>query len=106
MLRLFLASASACALIGFAAPAGAEPQGVDAAFLAALDRAGITYGDPAQVIASAKAMCGLMNNGETGLQVVNDIKNQNPALTLDAAARFAAIASNTYCPEHLTPQVG
>jgi hypothetical protein len=29
------------------------------------------------------------------------VRNQNPALTLDGAALFTAIASNTYCPEHL-----
>lgn len=94
-----------CAVIGFAAPAHGEPDGDDAAFLAALHNAGFTYSSPNQVIASAKAACGLMSNGETGLQVIHDIKDQNPGMTMDGAARFAAIASNTYCPEHLTAKV-
>ncbi|WP_246397966.1 DUF732 domain-containing protein [Mycobacterium vicinigordonae] len=78
-----------------------DPDADDAAFLAALKNAGITVPDPARAIVSAQAVCGLMRNGETGLQVLTDVRNQNPALTLDGAALFTAIASNTYCPEHL-----
>lgn len=92
--------------IAFAALAHAEPEGDDAAFLANLSNSGITYSSPGQVIASAKAVCGLMGRGETGLQVVSDIKDQNPGMTLDAAATFAALASSAYCPHHLTPKAG
>lgn len=94
------------AAVGFAAPARADPQGDDAAFLASLDQSGITYSSPVQVIASAKAVCGLMGRGETGLQVVTDIKDQNPGMTMDGAAQFAALASNAYCPHHLAPKGG
>lgn len=94
------------AMIALAAPAYGEPEGDDAAFLAALNNTGITYSSPSQAIASAKAVCGLMSKGETGLQVVHDIRDQNPGMSLDAAAKFAAIASNAYCPEHLTPKGG
>ncbi|OBF89496.1 hypothetical protein A5791_16985 [Mycobacterium sp. 852002-51163_SCH5372311] len=90
--------------ISLAAPAYGEPEGDDAAFLAALENAGFTYSSPGQVITSAKAVCGMMSKGETGLQVVHDIKNENPGMTMDGAARFAALASNAYCPEHLTPK--
>lgn len=92
--------------ISFAPLAHAEPEGDDAAFLASLGNSGITYSSTSQVIASAKAVCGLMGRGETGLQVVSDIKEQNPGMTLDAAATFAALASNAYCPHHLTPKTG
>lgn len=105
MTRL-LALLGACGLIGFAVPAQAEPEGDDAAFLADLNNSGITYSSPAQVITSAKAVCGLMGRGETGLQVVSDIKDQNPGMTMDAAAKFAALASSAYCPHHLTPKAG
>jgi Protein of unknown function (DUF732) len=90
--------------IALAAPGHGEPQGDDGAFLASLNGAGITYNSPAQAIASAKAVCGLMARGETGLQVVSDVKDQNPGMSMDAAAKFAALASNAYCPEHLTPK--
>ncbi|GBG38880.1 DUF732 domain-containing protein [Mycobacterium montefiorense] len=92
--------------IGLATPAHAEPEGDDSLFLARLGDAGITYSSPSQVIASAKAVCGMMGRGETGLQVVSDIKDQNPGMTLDAAAKFAALASDAYCPHHLTPKAG
>lgn len=94
------------AALGYTAPARAEPQGDDAAFLASLDQSGITYSSPVQVIASAEAVCGLMGRGETGLQVVTDIKDQNPGMTMDGAAQFAALASNAYCPHHLAPKGG
>ena len=104
-MRRLLALLGASGLIGFAVPAHAEPEG-DAAFLADLRTSGITYSSPAQVITSAKAVCGLMGRGETGLQVVSDIQDQNPGMTMDAAARFAALASSAYCPHHLTPKAG
>ncbi|OBK96746.1 hypothetical protein A5645_07980 [Mycobacterium asiaticum] len=100
-MRLRSALLAVAALVAFAAPAQADPTGDDAAFLAALANAGISVPNPAQAIASAQAVCGLMRNGETGLQVLTDVKKQNPALTLDGAALFTAIASNSYCPEHL-----
>ncbi|MDP7701975.1 DUF732 domain-containing protein [Mycobacterium sp. TY815] len=100
-MRPALAIAAVVATIGLAAPAHADPNGDDAAFLSALANAGITVPDPNRAITSAQAVCGLMRNGETGLQVLTDVRNQNPGLTLDGAALFTAIASNTYCPEHL-----
>lgn len=105
-MRILTALSGACGAIAFAALAHAEPDGDDAAFLASLGNSGITYSSPAQVIASAKALCGLMGRGETGLQVVTDVKDQNPGMTLDAAATFAALASSAYCPHHLTPKTG
>lgn len=92
---------SAATMIGLAAPGKADPTGDDAAFLTALDQAGITYADPGHAITAAKAMCGLCANGVTGLQLVADLRDYNPGLTMDSAAKFAAIASGAYCPEHL-----
>ncbi|OBF09822.1 DUF732 domain-containing protein [Mycobacterium sp. 852002-10029_SCH5224772] len=105
-MKPLLAVLAAVSVISFAASAHAEPQGDDAAFLANLSNSGITYSNPSQVITSAKAVCGLMGRGETGLQVVSDIKNQNPGMTMDAAAKFAALASSVYCPHHITPKAG
>lgn len=105
-MRLLLALLGAVVVSSFAALAHAEPEGDDAAFLANLSDSGITYSSPSQAIASAKAVCGLMGRGETGLQVVSDVKDQNPGMTMDGAAKFAALASSAYCPHHLTPKTG
>ncbi|TAM63610.1 DUF732 domain-containing protein [Mycobacterium sp.] len=105
-MRFLLALLGAFGVISFAPPAHAEPEGDDAAFLTNLSNSGITYSSPTQVIMSAKAVCGLMGRGETGLQVLSDIKAENPGMTMDAAAKFAALASSTYCPRHLTPKAG
>lgn len=104
-MKSLMSFVSVLTAISLAAPAYGEPDGEDGAFLAALQNAGFTYSSPGQVITSAKAVCGFIGKGETGLQVVRDIKDQNPGMTMDDAARFAAIASNAYCPEHLMPKV-
>jgi hypothetical protein len=70
-------------------------------FLAALNNAGITYRSPAQAVAAGQAVCGLMDNGVSGIEVVDDVKKANPAFTLDGAAKFAAIAADEFCPQHL-----
>ncbi|HEX5254270.1 MAG TPA: DUF732 domain-containing protein [Mycobacterium sp.] len=105
-MRLLLALLGAFGVTSIAALAHAEPEGDDAAFLANLSNSGIIYSSSSQAITSAKAVCGLMGRGETGLQVVSDIKDQNPGMTMDGAAKFAALASSAYCPHHLTPTTG
>lgn len=103
---LSAALAAMTALLGSAPSAYGEPGGDDAAFLAALAKAGIAAPDASRAITSAQAVCGFMRNGETGLQVLTDVRSQNPGLTLDGAALFTAIASHTYCPEHLGQSEG
>ncbi|EUA35476.1 hypothetical protein I552_6278 [Mycobacterium xenopi 3993] len=47
-------------------------------------------------------MCGLIDNGESGLEVLKDLKTTNPGFTTDGAAQFAAIAARSYCPQQLS----
>lgn len=100
-------------LIGFAAPAHADPSvgeqaGADevaaisnAGFLDSLRAAGITYTNADQVISAGQAVCGLVGRGEPGLEVITDLKANNPGFTTDGAAKFAAIAARSYCPQQL-----
>ncbi|OBH20615.1 DUF732 domain-containing protein [Mycolicibacter sinensis] len=73
----------------------------DAAFLESLRAAGITYSSSGQAIEAARAVCGLVDRGEPALQVLSDLKDNNPGFTTDGAAQFAAIAAHTYCPHQL-----
>jgi hypothetical protein len=100
--KAFMAGGLAIAIAG-AAPAQADPRGADndTAFIASLRQSGITFASEGQAIAAARAVCGLINNGEPALQVVRDLQSDNAALTLDGAAQFAAIAANAYCPAQL-----
>lgn len=89
-------------------PADADP-GVDdppvadtSAFLASLQRAGISYHDADQAVTAAKAVCGLVGNGKSGLDVLHDLMSANPGFTTDGAAQFAAIAASVYCPHQLS----
>jgi hypothetical protein len=107
MKRLLLAAAGVAAMmIGLALPAHADPppppQGDDAGFLAALHQVGISYSSPDAAVASAKAVCTCLNNGETGLELVHDVKTHNPGMDMENASNFAMIAAKFYCPHQLS----
>ncbi|MCV7032636.1 DUF732 domain-containing protein [Mycobacterium sherrisii] len=76
-------------------------------FLADLQKVGITFQDPGQAVSAGKAVCGLISRGVSGLQLLNDLKDNNPALTTNGAAQFATISAKSYCPRQLeTPPSG
>lgn len=93
-------------VIGLAAPAHAEPQeyglGDDAGFIGALRDSDIGFNSPDQAIASAKAVCMCLDNGESGLELVHDLKVRNPAITMEHASKFAVLAAKFYCPHQLS----
>lgn len=89
------------AVIAGAAPAHANPESTDAAFLTSLQSAGLTFASNDRAIAAGHSVCGLIENGMSGLQVVKDVTSDNPGLSMDDAAQFAAIAANSYCPQQL-----
>lgn len=110
-MKLLGALIAGVTVVGLAAPAQADPEpGAqpddagfgNAAFLESLRDAGITYRSPSQAVDAGRAVCGLVDRGEPGLQVIADLKSNNPGFTTDDAAQFAAIAANTYCPHQLT----
>jgi Protein of unknown function (DUF732) len=106
-MRLLLALVGASAIIGLAAPAHADPQppppdGDDAGFLGALHQAGISYASPDAAIASGKAVCTCLNNGESGLELVHDVKIRNPGMDMEIASNFAMISAKFYCPHQLS----
>lgn len=100
--RVVLALLSVPTVIGIAVPAHADPGSDDAAFLASLQKAGITYGNADQAIAAGKTVCALIGDGKSGLEVVRDLEETNPGFTLDGAAKFAGIAASAYCPQQLS----
>jgi Protein of unknown function (DUF732) len=105
-MRFLLAVLGASAMIGLAAPAHADPppapDGDDAGFLAALNQVGIGYSSPAAAVTSAKAVCTCLNNGESGLELVHDVKSHNPGFDMENASNFAMIAAKFYCPHQLS----
>jgi hypothetical protein len=93
---------SVAALIGMAAPAHADSDNGDDAFLAALTKAGITYQSPDRAVAAGKKVCDLANGGTPQLDILRDIRDSNPGFTLDSAAKFTQAAASVYCPDRLT----
>lgn len=103
-MKLVLTLFCFAAMIGVAAPAHADPPvaGDDGGFLAALHQVGIGYASPDAAVASAKAVCTCLNNGESGLELVEDVKTHNPGFDLEGASHFAMIAAKYYCPQQLS----
>lgn len=93
-------------MVSVATPAYADPprpvSGDDTGFLAAIRQDGITYADPGQVVTAGKAVCTCLNDGESGLRLVHDVKTHNPGFDMDDASQFALIAAKYYCPQQLS----
>jgi Protein of unknown function (DUF732) len=86
--------------VGVAVPAQADP-GVDASFLDALTKAGITFSNGPNAVNAGKTACGLMDQGQPELAVIQHVTEQNPGITTTSAAKFTAIAASAYCPQYL-----
>jgi hypothetical protein len=90
---------SLAAMIGVAVPAHADST--DDAFLATVKAAGITFPDPERAIGAGRWVCKMANQGNQLADVVKTVEARNPGLSEENAAKFAAIAANTYCPNAL-----
>ncbi|CQD14137.1 hypothetical protein BN1232_02933 [Mycobacterium lentiflavum] len=105
MKRLF-AVLGVFAMIGLAGPAYAEPvpepDGDDGAFLATLRQAGFSFSSEASAVTAGRAVCSCLNNGESGLELVHDVKNHNPGMSMEMASDFALISAKFYCPHQLS----
>jgi hypothetical protein len=86
--------------LGSAIPAHADPN-VDASFVDALNKAGITFNDSNSAVNAGKTACGLMDQGKPELDVIQLVTQQNPGISTTSAAQFTAIAASAYCPQHL-----
>jgi hypothetical protein len=98
-MRPVLMLVSAAAVIAMAAPAHADST--DDRFLVSLQAAGVTFPDPARVIAAGKWVCETVGQGTQMADVVKTIQSKNPGLRGDNAAKFMAIAASVYCPNAL-----
>lgn len=99
MRRLLVVLGIASALC-LAIPAHADPN-VDASFVDALIKAGITFSDSKSAVSAGKAACELMDQGKPELEVVQLVTQQNSGISTVSAAQFTAIAASAYCPQHL-----
>jgi uncharacterized protein DUF732 len=87
-------------LLGSGAPAHADP-GLDASFLDALTKAGLTVLSRPGAVKDGKAACGMMEQGQPELDVIQQVSRRNPGLDTTKAAKFTAIAASAYCPQFL-----
>jgi hypothetical protein len=104
-MKKMLAMLGVCAAIGLAAPAHSDPpdiSGDDAGFLGALRQVGIHYPNPDGAVGAGKSVCGCLNNGESGLELIHDVKARNPGFNMEDASDFAMISAKFYCPHQLS----
>ena len=91
--------------LGVAPPVYADPGGpdpnLDASFLDALTKAGITVTSRPGAVKAGRTACGLMEQGRPELDVIQLVTRQNPGLDTTRAAQFTAIAASAYCPQYL-----
>ena len=99
-MRRLLVVVGIAASLGSAIPAHADPN-VDASFVDALTKAGITFNDSKSAVNAGKTACGLMDQGKPELDVIALVTQQNPGISTTSAAQFTAIAASAYCPQHL-----
>ncbi len=99
-MRRLLVVAGIAASLGSAIPAHADPN-VDASFVDALTKAGITFSDSKSAVSAGKSACGLLDQGKPELDVIQLVTQQNPGISTTSAAKFTAIATSAYCPQYL-----
>ncbi|HTX95941.1 MAG TPA: DUF732 domain-containing protein [Mycobacterium sp.] len=92
-------------MIGLAAPAYADIDN-DQDFLTDLGDAGITYENPGNAITTGKAVCDLLDDGQSSAQIVTQLRNQNPAFQGAGAAKFTFLSAAHYCPKYITGEEG
>jgi Protein of unknown function (DUF732) len=99
-MKRLLTTLGIVASLGSWAPAHAD-AGLDASFLDALGKAGLTVLSRPGAVKDAKEACGMMQQGQPELDVIQHVSKQNPGLDTTKAAKFTAIAASAYCPQFL-----
>lgn len=100
-MRLLLALASVAAAVGLAAPVHADIDN-DQDFLKDLTDAGLTFKDGSNAITIGKAVCAMLDDGQSDAKIVTDLRNQNPDFQGAAAAKFTYLSAAHYCPKYIT----
>jgi hypothetical protein len=100
LVTLGIAASLASGVPAQADPGGADPN-LDARFLDALTKAGLTVLSRPGAVRDGKAACGMMAQGQPELDVIQHVTRQNPGLNMTRAAQFTAIAASAYCPQFL-----
>ncbi|WP_428341789.1 DUF732 domain-containing protein [Mycobacterium sp.] len=98
-MRLLGLPACFAALIAIAAPAQADTGG-DAAFVAGLNSAGISYKSGPDAVGIGRRACDLMDQGHAQADIVKAMIDQNPGFTTAGATKFVEVAENKLCPQH------
>ena len=99
-MTLGIAASLSSGVPAHADPGGADPN-LDARFLDALTKAGLTVISRPGAVKDGKAACGMMERGQPELDVIQHVTRQNPGLNTTRAAQFTAIAASAYCPQFL-----
>ncbi|OSC36674.1 DUF732 domain-containing protein [Mycobacterium decipiens] len=84
-----------------AAPIQADMMGN--AFLAALNNAGISYGQPATTMALGRSVCPMVVAPGGTFESITSRMAENNGMSRDMASAFTIVAISTYCPALIAP---
>jgi hypothetical protein len=100
VVSLVIAASLSSGVPAHADPGSPDPT-LDARFLDALTKAGLIVISRQGAVKDGKAACGMLQQGQPELDVIQHVSRQNPALDTTKAAKFTAIAASAYCPQYL-----
>jgi hypothetical protein len=95
--------AAAIGIVAIGTAGTAAASNADEAFLAQMDKLGISFSTPADAIKDGHKVCQELASGKTGTDVASEILQQTN-LTSHQAAYFVVDATHAYCPQ-LAPQL-
>ena len=98
-MRTLVVLATLAAATGLAVPAHADPN-PDPGFLAALDKASISYHSAPEAVAAARQICDWINQGQRRSDVIQSVAAGNPGFSMSNAAAFTTLSERAYCPNH------
>ena len=95
--------AAAIGIVAVGTAGTAAASNADEAFLAQMDKLGISFSSPADAIKDGHKVCQELAAGKTGTDVASEVLQQTN-LTSHQAAYFVVDATHAYCPQ-LAPQL-
>lgn len=96
-----IVGAAAIGIIALGTAGTAGATSADDAFLAQMDKLGISFDSPADAIKDGHKVCQELAAGKTGTDVATEVLQQTN-LTTHQAAYFVVDAAHAYCPQYVT----
>lgn len=99
--RWIAAAIGATTLIS-AGPSARADTDPDAAFISAIDQAGIEYTNAADAVAVGREVCAYLGAGHHSDAAARAVRISNRSISVKNAARFVAFSQMAFCPDSIS----